>query len=94
MYFVIKDIVNFKYELKLEDGGMNSNAPVLFAYAEAQRLWPDSDILILSIGTGTPYSINTYNSEDESMGIHNLTSPLDDIFSAKEMTTLQPLLSM
>ncbi len=34
------------------DGAVSTNNPVLIAYSEAKRLWPNEDIRILSIGTG------------------------------------------
>ena len=34
------------------DGAISSNNPVLIAYAEAKKLWPEENIKILSIGTG------------------------------------------
>ena len=34
------------------DGAISSNNPVLIAYAEAKKLWPDENIKVLSIGTG------------------------------------------
>jgi patatin-like phospholipase/acyl hydrolase len=37
----------------LVDGGVFANNPAMCAYAEARRLWPDeNDLLIVSIGTG------------------------------------------
>lgn len=34
------------------DGAVSTNNPVLIAYAEAKKLWPEEEIKILSIGTG------------------------------------------
>ena len=36
----------------LIDGGLFANNPAMSAWAEAQKLWPDDDIFILSIGSG------------------------------------------
>lgn len=37
----------------LIDGGVIANNPALCAYAEARRMWPDeNDIVVLSVGTG------------------------------------------
>lgn len=36
----------------LVDGGVCVNNPAMCAYAEAKRLWPDEDILVVSLGTG------------------------------------------
>lgn len=45
----------------LVDGGVCVNNPAMCAYAEARRLWPDEEILVVSLGTGEatrpiPYS--------------------------------------
>ncbi len=34
------------------DGGLVANNPSGVAYAEAKRLWPDEDLLLVSLGTG------------------------------------------
>jgi patatin-like phospholipase/acyl hydrolase len=34
------------------DGAVSTNNPVLIAYSEAKKLWPNEDIKILSVGTG------------------------------------------
>lgn len=36
----------------LIDGGLVANNPSLLALAEASRLWPDEEVLLLSLGTG------------------------------------------
>lgn len=36
----------------LIDGGLNLNNPAMSAYAEARLLWPDDEILVVSVGTG------------------------------------------
>ncbi len=36
----------------LIDGGVFANNPALCAYAEAKRLYPDAEVLIVSLGTG------------------------------------------
>lgn len=36
----------------LVDGGVFINSPVVSAYAEARRLFPDDDIMVVSLGTG------------------------------------------
>lgn len=40
----------------LIDGGVCANNPTINAYAEAQRLFPDSDYLVLSLGCGFNFS--------------------------------------
>jgi patatin-like phospholipase/acyl hydrolase len=39
-------------EATLIDGGLFANNPAMSAWAEAKKLWPKDDILILSIGSG------------------------------------------
>lgn len=34
------------------DGAVSTNNPVLIAYAEAKKLWPNEEIKVLSVGTG------------------------------------------
>ncbi len=36
----------------LIDGGIVANHPVLHGYVEAKKLYPDSDLVVLSVGTG------------------------------------------
>lgn len=36
----------------LIDGGLNLNNPSMAAYAEARMLWPEDEILVVSVGTG------------------------------------------
>ncbi len=35
------------------DGGVIANNPTMCAYAEAKQMWPDSELKILSVGTGS-----------------------------------------
>ncbi len=37
----------------LIDGGVIANNPAMCAYAEAKKLWPDDEIRMLSVGTGS-----------------------------------------
>lgn len=45
--------VNIMDNWWLIDGGVVSNNPSMCAFAEARRLWPEDEIKVLSIGTGT-----------------------------------------
>ena len=64
------------------DGGIVANNPTLAAYAEAVRLWPKNDALIVSIGTGAAEQpIQTEAAE--SWGQAKWVTPLIDcMFSA------------
>ncbi|WP_264707810.1 MULTISPECIES: patatin-like phospholipase family protein [unclassified Wolbachia] len=62
-YFAPKYLkINHK-EMVLVDGGVFANNPAACAYASGKRLFPNDDILLLSIGTGrTDRSIEYANS--------------------------------
>ncbi len=62
-YFTPKYLkINHK-EMVLVDGGVFANNPAACAYASGKRLFPNDDIIILSIGTGrTDRSIRYSNS--------------------------------
>ncbi|WP_425383707.1 patatin-like phospholipase family protein [Wolbachia endosymbiont (group A) of Microdon myrmicae] len=62
-YFAPKYLkINHK-EMVLVDGGVFANNPAACAYASSKRLFPNDDILLLSIGTGrTDRSIEYVNS--------------------------------
>ena len=38
------------------DGGIFANNPALFGYLEAKKLYPDADIIVISLGTGSSVS--------------------------------------
>ncbi|RDD34793.1 patatin-family protein [Wolbachia endosymbiont of Cylisticus convexus] len=63
-YFTPKYLkINHK-EMVLVDGGVFANNPAACAYASGKRLFPNDDILLLSIGTGrTDRSIEYANSK-------------------------------
>ncbi|WP_353270946.1 patatin-like phospholipase family protein [Wolbachia endosymbiont (group A) of Hedychridium roseum] len=63
-YFAPKYLkINHK-EMVLVDGGVFANNPAACAYASGKRLFPNDDILLLSIGTGrTDRSIEYANSK-------------------------------
>jgi patatin-like phospholipase/acyl hydrolase len=49
----------------LIDGGVIANNPAMCAYAEAKKLWPDDEIRMLSVGTGSRIrKINGEESQD------------------------------
>jgi predicted acylesterase/phospholipase RssA len=51
-YFDVISLGPFKQSFL--DGGIRHNNPVNMALEEAQSVWPDRDILLVSIGTGVP----------------------------------------
>ncbi|MFP3021745.1 MAG: patatin, partial [Wolbachia sp.] len=63
-YFAPKYLkINHK-EMVLVDGGVFANNPAACAYASGKRLFPNDDIVLLSIGTGrTDRSIGYANSK-------------------------------
>ncbi len=63
-YFVPKYLKINQKEMVLVDGGVFANNPAACAYASGKRLFPNDDILLLSIGTGrTDRSIEYANSK-------------------------------
>jgi len=46
------EAVNPGNRLALIDGGVHANNPAMCAYAESKRLWPEEEILVISLGTG------------------------------------------
>ncbi len=62
-YFAPKYLKINQKEMVLVDGGVFANNPAACAYASGKRLFPNDDILLLSIGTGrTDRSIEYANS--------------------------------
>ncbi|MBR9984261.1 MAG: patatin-like phospholipase family protein [Wolbachia endosymbiont of Homalodisca vitripennis] len=63
-YFAPKYLKINQKEMVLVDGGVFANNPAACAYASGKRLFPNDDIIILSIGTGrTDRSIEYANSK-------------------------------
>ncbi|BET29079.1 patatin-like phospholipase family protein [Wolbachia endosymbiont of Diaphorina citri] len=63
-YFVPKYLKINQKKMVLVDGGVFANNPAACAYASSKRLFPNDDILLLSIGTGrTDRSIEYANSK-------------------------------
>ena len=52
-YFVPKKIKEYP-DATFIDGGVFANNPAMCAYAEAKELFPDEDLLVVSLGTGNP----------------------------------------
>jgi len=59
----------------LVDGGTFANNPAMCAYAEARRNHPDSDVLIVSLGTGRLTDSITY-ARAERWGLAQWARPL------------------
>ncbi|BET32708.1 patatin-like phospholipase family protein [Wolbachia pipientis] len=63
-YFIPKHLKINQINRVLVDGGVFANNPAACAYASGKRLFPNDDILLLSIGTGrTDRSIEYANSK-------------------------------
>ncbi|WP_143688985.1 patatin-like phospholipase family protein, partial [Wolbachia endosymbiont of Laodelphax striatellus] len=63
-YFIPKHLKIDQINRVLVDGGVFANNPAACAYASGKRLFPNDDILLLSIGTGrTDRSIEYANSK-------------------------------
>lgn len=52
-YFVPKKIKEYP-DATFIDGAVFANNPAMCAYAEAKELFPDEDLLVVSLGTGNP----------------------------------------
>lgn len=59
------------------DGGVVANNPACAAYAHAKKLWPDEEILLVSLGTGT---LTKFIAQDqaEGWGTYSWARPLID----------------
>ena len=58
------------------DGGVVANNPALFGYIEAKKLFPDSDVTVVSLGTGS--SVSSLSKKD--MDKFNLLTWASNIF--------------
>ena len=45
-------VFDVEYTMRFQDGGLSANSPLMIGFIETTRLWPESDIVILSVGTG------------------------------------------
>ncbi|MFP3023276.1 MAG: patatin-like phospholipase family protein, partial [Wolbachia sp.] len=62
-YFIPKHLKIDQIDRVLVDGGVFANNPAACAYASAKRLFPNDEIILLSVGTGrTDRSIKYANS--------------------------------
>eukprot|EP01084_Bolivina_argentea_P194443 333615_1 len=78
-------------EVQFKDGGVSTNAPCLFAYTEARRLWPNSDIKMLAVGTSKAPQTEIYDTiATPKLYVSRL---FEVMFRGKELTTLVPLMS-
>jgi len=76
-----------KIDHKLVDGGLNSNSPVMIAFAEAQVMWPNRKIFIISLGTGQE-EVDYKQHQDSGWSVISdlISSAFGSLFSAKEST--------
>ncbi len=86
LYFAPAKFINrnTSEEMCLIDGGLGANNPVLLAYREARRLYPNADeYRILSLSTCSPkYS---YNAADASGGVTGWASHLVRLSGQSEL---------
>ena len=78
-YFAPKYLKINEVERILIDGGVFSNNPAACAYASAKRLFPNDDIVLLSIGTGR--SISRINNS-KKLGRIGWVKPLINVMFA------------
>jgi patatin-like phospholipase/acyl hydrolase len=60
------------------DGGVFANNPALCAYVEAKNLYPDDDIMVVSLGTGELTRRIAYN-EAKDWGLAEWAKPVIDV---------------
>ena len=62
----------------LIDGGVYANNPAMCAYIEAKTLWPDDELLLISLGTGS--LTRTFSYEDaKDWGVAQWAQPILNI---------------
>lgn len=69
------------------DGGVVTNNPSLCAYAEARKLNPKDEIIIVSLGTGRLLEFHKY-SEIKNWGALNWAIPIFNVLSNSSSTTV------
>ena len=85
---ILKDVMKAKYEMRFQDGGLSANSPVMIGFTEATRLWSDSDIVMLSVGTGQLLAQKKdFFTEDNSSQPH-IDRIFATMFGAKDLTGL------
>ncbi|XGA09111.1 MAG: patatin-like phospholipase family protein [Wolbachia endosymbiont of Xenopsylla cheopis] len=77
-YFTPKHLKINQINRVLIDGGIFANNPAACGYASGKRLFPDDDITILSIGTGTSERTIKYSSS-KRLGKITWVKPLLDV---------------
>lgn len=71
----------------LIDGGLTANNPAACAYVEAKYLWPDEDLVLISVGTGS-YKKPVRADKAKSWGQMQWASPvIDCMFDANSAIT-------
>ena len=83
----LQDVMKAKYEMRFQDGGLSANSPVMIGFTEATRLWSDSDIVMLSVGTGQilPQKKDFFTYDG---GQPHIDRVFATIFGAKDLTAL------
>lgn len=83
--------VNISGEKSAIDGGIYCNNPSLVAYVEAKHKWPNEEIILISIGTGSLETSILYSSA-KKWGIIDWAFPvLDCVFDGVSKTTNEVL---
>ena len=84
-----KEIYNFDYRLHLQDGGLSGNSPLIDGFVECSRMWPESDIVMLSVGTGMTSPLDVYDHKHAPLA----SSLFESVFGAKEVSGLMQMIS-
>ena len=86
-----KNIFDIQYDMRLQDGGLSANSPIMSAFVDATRMWPHSDILILSIGTGVSEIKDYYK---HGTGEPHFGRVFASMFGSKDVTGLCEMISL
>ena len=73
--------------MRFQDGGLCANSPVMIGFVEATRIWSESDIVILSVGTGLlkPQTNDIFTYDDGTIHYERIFNAL---FGAKDVQGL------
>ncbi|WP_339048530.1 patatin-like phospholipase family protein [Candidatus Mesenet endosymbiont of Phosphuga atrata] len=86
-YFIPKSLKIDEIDRVLVDGGVFANNPATCAYADSKKLFPNDNIVILSIGTGMTKDPITYASSEEFGKVTWVKHLLNILYSSESDST-------
>ncbi len=72
--------------MSLIDGGVFANDPTIYGYIEAKKMFPDKEVIVVSIGTGS-YSYSIPFNKIKNWTVFNWASSLFDIVNDGQSDT-------